>query len=114
MNLSPLEYQAAKDIQEKLNGNKILFGSYYNLDFEEVFLLPNKKIDAKKENYITWVLGCMNNPLEEYLIESQPYHFKIDAKKALTHANAVNLTMLILKKKIALYRDNQVISYEII
>lgn len=111
--LSPLDFQIMKDYQEKLNGDVILFGSHYNSTFEDAFLTQGNSINAKKANYIQWLLGCMENPLEQHMVEVKPNHFKIDARAAVKYGNPVNLTMLIIKKKLALYNCNQVISYEI-
>lgn len=113
LELTALDYQILNDFQEKLNGDKILFGSHYNKTFEDAFLTPRKKIDRKKENYIQWVLNSMDNPLEHHMVEVRPNHFRIDARIAIKHANAVNLTMLIFKRKVALYKEKRAISYEI-
>lgn len=113
LELSPSEHQYVADIQEKLNGDLILFGSYYNTRFEDAFLAPNNKIDQRKKNYLDWILAFTHNTLEKYLVEVEPLKYRIDARAVLKHGNAVNLTILILRKKLAYYQDNQVISYEI-
>lgn len=114
LNLSPAESRYLTTIQEQLNGDKILFGSYFNLNFEEVFLTANKKIDVKKKNYIHWMLTSMENTLDNYMKEVAPMQYVIEGKYLIRHANSVNLTILILKRKIAYYQHGQVITYTVV
>lgn len=111
--ISPAEVNILNRIEQQLNGDVILFGSHYNQTFEEAFLSTNNKIDQKKRNYLGWVLSSMENQLERHMTEALPLEYVIDAKAVLKHANSVNLTMLIIKRKLAFYDEKKMISYRI-
>ena len=96
-----------------LNGNAILCGTYLNSTFEDAFLRTNKTVDQRKMNYINWLLSCGTN-LDQHLIETRPNHFQVNIEHLLKYTNAMDLTVLIIRKKIAFYQKNQTISYEVV